>query len=195
MPYPPEHKARTRARIIEKARVLFNHRGFEQVTIDDVMKAAGLTRGGFYHHFRSKDELYAEAVRSFGACNPFALELGTLERKPSVQALAQMLVKMYLSDHVLDNVELHCPLIALPSDVARSGLEPREAYTDIVRNMMRVFQAAMAHQGKAAEDKARTIVSLCVGAMVIARTTTDPQLRNSIRASVRRQALALLEST
>jgi TetR/AcrR family transcriptional regulator, transcriptional repressor for nem operon len=191
MPYSPEHKARTRARIIEKARVLFNHRGFEQVTIDDVMREAGLTRGGFYHHFKSKDDLYAEAVRSFAKCNPFALKRASLEEQPNASALAEMLVSLYLSDEVLNDVDVHCPLIALPSDVARSGLEPRSAYTDIVRNMLRVFRAALG-AGRAAEDKARVIISLCVGGMVIARTTTDPELRRSIRVSVRQQALRLL---
>lgn len=192
MPYSPEHKARTRARIVEKARVLFNHRGFDQVTIEDVMHEAGLTRGGFYHHFRSKDELYAEAVRSFSTCNPFAVKRATLREQPSAQALAEMLVQLYLSDEVLDDVDVHCPLIALPSDVARSGLEPRAAYTDLVRNMLHVFCAAMTGQGAAAEDNARLVLSLCVGGMVIARTTTDPELRMSIRGSVRRQALAVL---
>jgi TetR/AcrR family transcriptional regulator, transcriptional repressor for nem operon len=194
MPYPPEHKARTRARIVEKARVLFNHRGFEQVTIDAVMKEAGLTRGGFYHHFRNKDELYSEAVRSFSTCNPFVVRRAALREQPTAQGLADMLVKLYLSDEVLDNVDLHCPLIALPSDVARSGLVPRAAYTDIVRNMLRVFQAALAPLGAAAADKARVVLSLCVGSMVIARTTTDPELRTSVRSAVRRHALAVLAS-
>lgn len=191
MPYSPQHKARTRARIIEKARVLFNHRGFEQVTIDDVMREAGLTRGGFYHHFKSKDDLYAEAVRSFAKCNPFALKRASLEEQPNASALAEMLVSLYLSDEVLNDVDVHCPLIALPSDVARSGLEPRSAYTGIVRNMLRVFRAALG-SGRAADDQARVIISLCVGGMVIARTTTDPELRRSIRVSVRQQALRIL---
>ena len=65
MPYSTEHKQRTRARIVEAARVLFNRHGFEQVSIDQVMKSAGLTRGGFYNHFRNKEELYAEAIASF----------------------------------------------------------------------------------------------------------------------------------
>src|SRR5262249_42307870 len=59
VPYPAEHKFRTRARIVESARRLFNRHGFEQVSIDQIMAGAGLTRGGFYHHFGSKDELFA----------------------------------------------------------------------------------------------------------------------------------------
>ncbi|EFO34445.1 TetR family transcriptional regulator [Roseibium sp. TrichSKD4] len=65
MPYSPEHKVRIRAQIVEKARILFNRRGFSEVSIDDIMAEVGLTRGGFYNHFKNKDEVYAEAIQSF----------------------------------------------------------------------------------------------------------------------------------
>jgi TetR/AcrR family transcriptional regulator, transcriptional repressor for nem operon len=65
MPYSPEHKRDTRGRILESGRRLFNKKGFSEVSIDEVMENAGLTRGGFYRHFKDKDELYAEAVRRF----------------------------------------------------------------------------------------------------------------------------------
>lgn len=62
MPYSPAHKARTRERIVESARHLFNRCGFAGVSIDEIMAEAGLTRGGFYNHFGAKEELYAEVV-------------------------------------------------------------------------------------------------------------------------------------
>jgi AcrR family transcriptional regulator len=65
MPYPPEHKHDTRQRILDSARRLFNKRGFNEVSIEDVMSNAGLTHGGFYRYFSGKDELYADAVRQF----------------------------------------------------------------------------------------------------------------------------------
>jgi TetR/AcrR family transcriptional regulator, transcriptional repressor for nem operon len=193
MPYTAEHKARTRARIIEKARVMFNHRGFEQVSIDDVMREAGLTRGGFYNHFASKDELYSEAVRSFRTCNPFATQAQRLkENQREPMALARMLINLYLSDETLEDIDTHCPLIALPSDVARSGLKPRAAYTEVVESMRGVFKRALG-EGKEAQRRSLLIVNLCVGGMVIARTTHDPELRKSIRAASRSEALSLLE--
>lgn len=193
MPYTAEHKAQTRARIIEKARLMFNRRGFEQVSIDDIMREAGLTRGGFYNHFASKDELYAEAIRSFRTCNPFATKVSELrESDRDPQRLARLLVHLYLSDEVIENVDLHCPLIALPSDVARSGIKPRAAYTEIVESMAFVFGRALG-QNAEAKRKAHVIVNLCVGGMVIARTTHDPDLRKSIRAASRAQALAILD--
>ena len=191
MPYTAEHKAKTRERIIQRARIMFNRRGFEQVSIDDIMREAGLTRGGFYNHFSSKDELYAESVRSFMSCNPFATKVTLDERKREPKQLARLLVNMYLSEETLDHVDSHCPLIALPSDVARSGLKPRAAYTAVVESMRGVFLRALADD-KDARRKALLIVNLCVGGMVIARTTNDPELRKSIRAASRNEALVLL---
>ena len=194
MPYSAEHKARTRAKIVEGARVMFNRHGFEQVSIDDIMQHVGLTRGGFYNHFKSKDELYAEAVKSFTSCNPFARPQASAKGPaPSRRELARMLVNLYLSDEVLADVDQHCPLIAVPSDVARAGLEPRAAYTTVVENMAHIFQAAFDPDDAEARRKALLMVSLCVGGMVIARTTDEPALRQSLRAAARREALALLE--
>ncbi len=65
MPYPSDHKQKTRQRIVEAARVMFNRHGYDQVSIDEIMAEAQLTRGGFYAHFRSKEELFAEATISF----------------------------------------------------------------------------------------------------------------------------------
>ena len=193
MPYAAEHKQRTRARIVESARRLFNRHGFEQVSIDQVMTGAGLTRGGFYHHFDSKDQLYSAAVASFTTCNPFALQLAQSKRpEQDPRKLSRMLVDLYLSDEVLDDPDLHCPLYALPADVARAGLSPQAAYTDLIRNMAGLFAAAL-DGSRDAPRRAQAMVSLCVGGMVLARTTNDPQLRQTLRAAARQQALALLE--
>jgi TetR/AcrR family transcriptional repressor of nem operon len=163
MPYTVEHKRQTRARIIESARVLFNRAGFDQVSIDDIMSHAGLTRGGFYNHFSDKAGLYAEAVRSYADCNPFVRETAQLVRPLAPRRAARRLVELYLSDDVLDDVDQHCPLIALPSDVARAGLEPRAAYAFIVRGMLAVFLGAFGDHDAAANAKARVILNLCVG--------------------------------
>lgn len=193
MPYSPEHKARTRSRIIEAARRLFNRHGFERVSIDQIMAGAGLTRGAFYHHFDSKDQLYAAAVASFVTCNPFAVKAAGAKRPlRDPRKLAHMLVDLYLSDEVLENTDMHCPLYALPADVARAGLSPQQAYTDLIRSMAHVYRSALKGV-RDADRRAETMVSLCVGGMVLARTTNDPALRQSLRAAARHQALALLK--
>ncbi|NIA56680.1 TetR/AcrR family transcriptional regulator [Massilia sp. TW-1] len=191
MPYSSEHKAQTRERIVHAARRLFNLHGFEQVSIDRVMSEAGLTRGAFYHHFDSKDELYAAAITSFTTCNPFKPDFKDVP-PPEPGKLARMLVDIYLSDEVFDNIEAHCPLYALPGDVARAGLSPQKAYTQLIRNLVQVHAGALAHEADG-ERRAQAIVALCVGGMVLARTTDDPVLRASLRDAAREQALALLE--
>ncbi len=194
MPYPPDHKSHTRAKIVESARVLFNRHGFEQVSIDDVMERAGLTRGGFYNHFTNKDELYAEAVRSFISCNPLSQVDPSTGIAPEPRSLARTLVDLYLADATLADVDQQCPLIALPSDVARSGLKPRAAYTELVENMSGAFRAAFADNDDDGARKAQLMVTLCVGGMVLARTVDSPELQTTLRAVARAQALSLLDT-
>ncbi len=195
MPYTAEHKTRTRTRIVMAARQLFNRHGFEGVSIDQIMARAKLTRGGFYNHFPSKAALYAEAVHSFTTCSPFAMRLARSRRPlPEPRRLARLLVELYLSDEIIEDVDQQCPLYALPSDVARAGLEPQKAYTDLIRSMSAVYRNAIPADAPDVEDRIRLIVTLCVGGMVLARTTNDPELGNSFRANARKQALALLEA-
>ena len=191
MPYAPEHKIRTRARIVECARLLFNRRGFSEVTIDEIMAEAGLTRGGVYKHFATKDELYAEAIRSFRATNPLARRVAELDRPPEPRELAVLLVTLYLSDEVAADPDKHCPLHALPSDIARSGHAPRVAYTEAIERMAGAFRRALG-PGAASTRKAELLVSICVGGMVLSRTTSDPALARSLRDTARTEALAIL---
>jgi TetR/AcrR family transcriptional repressor of nem operon len=108
--------------------------------------------------------------------------------------LAKLLVDLYLGNETFGNADLHCPLYALPSDVARAGLSPQKAYTDLIRGMAHVYRGAL-KGARDAERRAQAMVSLCVGGMVLARTTNDPVLRKSLRSAARHQALALLEAT
>jgi TetR/AcrR family transcriptional repressor of nem operon len=87
---------------------------------------------------------------------------------------------------------MQCPLYALPSDVARAGLSPQKAYTELIRGMAHVYRSALGG-ARDAQRRAQSIVSLCVGGMVLARTTHDAALRKSLRTAARHQALKLLE--
>lgn len=191
MPYPRDHKEKTRAKIVASARALFNRRGFDQVTIDDVMERAGLTRGGFYHHFASKEALYREAVASIVGCSPFSRTLAKdqaqgIERDED--ELAHLLVDMYLADEALANLDDQCPLYALPSDVARSGKGPRAEYTKIIERMASLFAGSRS----GSDPRAFATVALCVGGMVLARTTHDPSLSKDLRVAAREAAHELL---
>src|SRR5215470_92861 len=128
MPYSAQHKDETRRRILESARRLFNDRGLADVSIADVMEGAGLTPGGFYRHFKSKDELYAEAVRWF-LCEE-APKPWQRPRRNGHKPRAERIVDSYFSLDHFDDRESCCPLVALPSDVARGGDAVKAAYQD-----------------------------------------------------------------
>lgn len=127
MPYSAAHAASTRGRIVDAARRLFNRKGFAEVTIEQIMAEAGLTRGGFYHHFQDKESLFVEVVATFSSCSRFAAEIAAHpEITGDAQAMAHRLIDLYLSDEVFNNSDLHCPLYALPSDSARNGMPPAQ---------------------------------------------------------------------
>jgi AcrR family transcriptional regulator len=191
MRYSPSRKQATRERIVNSARGLFNRRGFTEVTIDEVMEHAGLTRGGFYKHFATKEELYADAVRQF-----LCLQAPEPWQKKHVDGcargteLAKMIVNAYLSTEHLEDSEGSCPLVAVPSDVARGGKAVKGAYREVLGKMVQVFQTDLTSPG--ARELALSLAALCVGAMVIARAIDDTQLGNEIRSAARRHVLEAL---
>jgi TetR/AcrR family transcriptional regulator, transcriptional repressor for nem operon len=184
MPYAPDHKERTRARIVECARRMFNRHGFEAVSIDQIMASAGLTRGGFYHHFANKEELYSEAIASYARCNP-----GGLNFAASARQIVLQMVNAYLSRHHLEDIDRHCPMIALPSDVARAGPAVRRTYEILLGGMVGVFERGVDPAAGDARQAALAIAALCVGGMVLARTVEDSALATEIREAARLLAL------
>jgi TetR/AcrR family transcriptional regulator, transcriptional repressor for nem operon len=192
MPYAPEHKEQTRARIVECARRMFNRHGFEAVSIDQIMAGAGLTRGGFYHHFANKEELYSEAIAGYARCNP-----GGLNFAASARQIVLQMVNAYLSRQHLENVDGHCPMIALPSDVARAGPTVRRTYEGLLAGMIGVFERGVDPADGDARQAALAIAALCVGGMVLARTVEDSALAIEIREAARLLALEVsgLETT
>ncbi len=182
MPYAPEHKEQTRARIVESARRMFNRHGFEAVSIDQIMASAGLTRGGFYHHFANKEELYSEAIAGYAGC-------GSMDFAAPAGRVVLQLVNAYLSRQHLEDVDRHCPMIALPSDAARAGPTVRRTYETLLRGMVGLFEAGIEPADRDPRQAALAMATLCVGGMVLARTLEDDGLAEEIREAA--HALAL----
>ena len=177
MPYTHEHKRETRARIVQSARQLFNRRGFADVSIDEIMAAAGLTRGGFYNHFRAKEDLYAEILFTF-ARDREELDKSIPECGPEV---AVQMVRSYVSRHHLNDVDDHCPLMALPSDVARAGPAARGAYQRVLEVMVNMFEGNLEEdQGLSARRQGLALAATCVGALVLARTIDNDVLADEL---------------
>src|SRR5216683_4541788 len=140
MPYVPEHKAETRTRILDSARRLFNRNGLTAISIDEIMAAAGLTRGGFYSYFDSKEELYAEAITHFINGGPNAAwQRSAFADRPEGQALARAILDAYLSRAHLDDVDGSCPVVGLATDVARSSGPVKRAYRQVMEMMAQIF--------------------------------------------------------
>lgn len=182
MRYNSEHKMQTRMKIVEAARILFNRCGFDNVTIDQVMEAAGLTRGGFYNHFKTKQELYSEAVSSFvmGRGAKWRTDAGVDPQSPSNEMVMNM-VKSYLSDEHLGDIDGQCPMIALPSDVARANESVRGAYQGLLESMVWLFEQCIGGDDEVTRKQALTLAALCVGGMTLARSLTDNSLAREIR--------------
>lgn len=192
MPYTAEHSAKTRARIVESARILFNRHGFEGVTIDMVMAEAGLTRGGFYNHFESKEALYSAAVASFlmGRGAEWREAAGVDPGDPGPD-MARQMIAGYLSPEHLGDLDGQCPMIALPSDIARANPEVRASYQLLLQSMVGLFEGGCDGDAPSARIRALSLAALCVGGMVIARTLPDSGLADEVRAAAFETAKAL----
>jgi TetR/AcrR family transcriptional repressor of nem operon len=195
MPYSKAHKQQVREKITETARILFNRYGYDKVTIDQVMQQAGLTRGGFYNHFASKDELFAEAVDGFlmGRGARWRSAAGIDASQPDEHAARQM-IDSYLSTTHLTDLDGQCPMIALPSDVSRSQPAVKAAYQKLLEGMVYLFETSLTQQpsGRSAaqnRQQALSLAALCVGGMILARTLDDSKLAGEVQTAAHQLAL------
>jgi uncharacterized protein YbjT (DUF2867 family) len=100
-------------------------------------------------------------------------------------------VRAYLSRQHFENVEDSCPMVALPTDVARSGKSARSAFETVFRSMVSVLERSLTHNGRARRATAQGIASLCIGGMVVARALVDPSLADELRDACMSVALNL----
>lgn len=119
--------------------MLFREHGFDGIGLNDLMQAAGLTRGGFYGHFESKDDLAAQATRR-------ALQANREQRKKQTGRSLQACVKTYLSDAHRDHISAGCGLVALAGDAARGGPAVPEVFAEGVARHARVCRQAAAER-------------------------------------------------
>jgi TetR/AcrR family transcriptional regulator, transcriptional repressor for nem operon len=189
MPYAPEHKLETRERIVKSARRLFNRKGFAEVTIDEIMADAGLTRGGFYKHFNAKEELYAEAILQFLCMDaPEPWQTRHVDACAEGPTLARMIVNAYLSREHFEDREGSCPLAALPSDVARGGETVKAAFRQVLDKMVVIFAANLPNPE--ARRRALALIAICVGGMVVARAVDEQALADEFRTAARQYVFA-----
>jgi AcrR family transcriptional regulator len=187
MPYPSEHHLEKRQQLVRIARRLFNRKGFEGVSIDDIMAQAGLTRGGFYSYFTSKSDLYALAVED-ALIHPWVV---TYACDATALDAAQQVISAYLSKAHFDDFDDPRPMISLPTDVARCDVVVKRVFETVFCGMVGLFEKSLERDGRADRERALTMTTLCVGAMVIARALADSQLADELRSAAKRLTLEL----
>jgi AcrR family transcriptional regulator len=190
MPYPTGHSATVRAEIIDSARKLFNRHGFEKVSIDEIMSGAGLTRGAFYGHFKSKSDLYAEVLGCFFTDPNWKNRWEGVEFDFAEEPGPQV-VRAYLSCHHFENIENSCPMVALPTDVSRAGESAKAAFENVFCAMVSLLERSAATQMTARAARAKAIAALCVGGMVVARAMNDRAVADELRDACLSVALEL----
>jgi TetR/AcrR family transcriptional repressor of nem operon len=171
-----EHAAANREKVVQVAGTLFRQHGFDGIGVADIMKRAGLTHGGFYGQFSSKDGLAAEAcARVLG--NEGWVERLTGTPKPSFGAL----VRAYLSARHRDDPGHGCLLAALGSDAARQPRPVRRAFTDGFRARVDAWLNLVPGRSAAAKrEKALATIAGLVGALMLSRAVDDPALSDEI---------------
>ena len=177
-----EQAAQNRERIVETAARVFREKGFDGIGVADLMKTAGLTHGGFYGHFASKEALLGEAAgRALdGAGDEWRTRMAAHPDDP-----LGAVVRAYLSPAHRDNPGIGCAMSALGADIARAGPAVRDAVTERARAQFALLaQAAPGDSGEERRARAIATYAAMIGAMVLARTVSDPALSEEILAAV-----------
>ena len=168
-----EQVAENRQKILQAAAREFKARGFDAVTVADVMKAAGLTHGAFYGHFQSKDDLIAQTL-AYALTSP----VGPQTDPASFAA-------RYLTGEHRDDMSGGCPTAGLSAETIRQSAEARTAMTDGLRRQIERLAEAASGDEAAQRRDAIGSWSAMVGAMVLARVSDDPKLSDEILAQTR----------
>ena len=186
----PSRKEATHERIVGAAARAIRRSGYSGTGVADIMKDAGLTHGGFYAHFASREAMLAEAADQAGAES-----VATLTRvaaaAPPQQAL-RSLIRAYLSKEHVEDAETGCPVAALGSEMPRQAASVRRAATRRIKEVIDLVTRYSPDRGEpGSHARALTTVATMVGALVLARAVDDPRLSQALREA----SLKHLDST
>lgn len=185
----PTRKELTHERIVETAARAIRRGGFRGVGVAEIMKEAGLTHGGFYAHFPSRDALLAEALERAGRDGHERMARALAAPRTGGRSALRALVEGYLSESHLRSTESGCPVAALASEMPRQPLAVRKAAAQRVRGLVTLVEGAL--PAGAPKDSAFAIASQLVGALQLARALGDNAEGKALLATVRHSLLAL----
>lgn len=179
----PRSKEATHDRIVDAAARAIRRSGYNGTGVADIMKDAGLTHGGFYAHFPSREAMLAEAADRAGGESLAAMERIAASAPPR-QALAAMM-QAYLSQEHLAGIETGCAIAALGSEMPRQAPEVRRAATRRIKEMIDLVARQSPDWGQpGAHERALFTVATMVGALVLARAVDEPGLSDGLREAV-----------
>jgi len=184
----PSRRETTHERIVEVAARVLRRNGYSGVGVADVMKQAGLTHGGFYAHFPSRDALLAEALEHAGRDSAALMGRRISQRVARGQSALQALVESYLSESHLREVEHGCVVAALGSEMHRQTPELLEPSAARVRGLIAMVQQALPAGGT--PEQAMVIAGTLVGTLQLARTLGDNAQGKALLAAARSALLA-----
>jgi TetR/AcrR family transcriptional regulator, transcriptional repressor for nem operon len=181
---PGTRKQQTHDRIVREAAALIRASGYHGTGVADIMKAAGLTHGGFYAHFPSRDALLAEAHDQAAKDAVQALQ-SVVDAAPPQRRLHK-LVEAYLGERHADDIAAGCPVAALGSELPRQSAELRATATRRIKDMVDLVARLHPEWGQVrAHHDALATVSAMVGALILARAVDDPRLADELRQATR----------
>jgi TetR/AcrR family transcriptional repressor of nem operon len=185
MRYDSEHKQQTRTRVLDAAANAIRIAGPDRIGVAGVMAEAGLTHGGFYAHFASKDELVTAAIAHMFEQAAERLRLQTEGRGPG-EGIASY-IDFYLSRKHRDARGFGCPMAALTSDLPRLNHEARLIYSAGARRLGDVLASKLIELGhEDADAQARSVVAEMIGALSLSRVETDAKRSDAILAASKR---------
>ncbi|KLD64562.1 TetR/AcrR family transcriptional regulator [Dyella japonica] len=184
MRYDAEHKQKTRSKVLEVAAKAIRQDGPDRIGVAGVMAEAGLTHGGFYAHFKSKDDLVTAAIEQMFEESRARLK-HEMEGHAPAQGLANY-IDFYLSKKHRDARSSGCPMAALASDLPRLPEQTRELFADGARRLTDAMAERFTALGYSdPQTLARSTVSELVGALSLARVETDAKRSDAILADSR----------
>jgi TetR/AcrR family transcriptional repressor of nem operon len=178
-----EDAAETRRRIVETASRLFRQRGLTSVSVADIMGALGLTVGGFYRHFESKEALVVEAIEA--ASEEMVANYAEVRASAGGRAHTSALLNNYLSKRHRDHPERGCPVAGLCADVGHEGQATKEAFTKSVQRLLELVGRLGPDDAKDSRDHQLHALASMVGAVVLSRATDDETLADDLLRAVR----------
>ena len=190
--YPEPHKSQTRRRILDAAERVLKTRGVDAASVAHVMRDAGLTVGGFYAHFPSKEALVREALLH-GLELSVERMLASLETIPDRAQRVRMLIRHYLAQADEPSLAMACPLTLLLPDVARGERGLQNAFAQRTGALLdRIALHFPEVAGMSRREAALAVYTSCVGAVVLARAVAAPDARQRITRTTEKMLLRAL---